>query len=474
MNEVQDARAWAQGEFRETPRLEKRCRSRLITTAAQLAQRPDGTWPQRLTRAQLRGAYRLIHNTDSTPDTIQAGHRQCTRVRMDRDGVVLIVHDGTEHDFTGHDAVAAQLGTTSNGHCRGFIQHNSLAVDPGRGELLGLIYQQTFARQEAPPNETRTQRQQRVARESAVWAAGIRAVGPMPANRCWVHVGDRGADFFEAMATARLNASHFLIRLYQDRCVRRLGAPDDGHEHLLGVVRALPAQITDVVAVASKGSRPARQARVCLASTRVLMAPPVHDAKWRGHSHIAATLVRIWEPEPPEGVEGLEWILGTDLLVHQPKDLLVYRDWYQWRWRTAEEYHKVQKSGCRIEQIRFETTDRLRVAMALISVVAIRVLSLRWQRDVAPQAPAQSIASATEIRVVQKLTGSEPPITTVVQFVDAVARLGGYLGRKHDGPPGWQTLWRGAQRLADILLGVELTGPAQDPQDKLPKLNRSG
>jgi hypothetical protein len=201
MNESQDARAWAEAEFRDTPRLEKRLRKRLVTTAARLAQRPEGTWPQRLTWAELKGAYRLIDNTHGTPDRIQDGHRQGTRARMNRDTPVLIVHDGTGHDFTGL-VVADQLGPIGKGTCRGLMQHNSWALDPNCGELLGLIYQQTFARQEEPPDETRAQRQQRVARESAVWGAGIRAVGPMPANRCWVHVGDRGADFFEAMATA--------------------------------------------------------------------------------------------------------------------------------------------------------------------------------------------------------------------------------------------------------------------------------
>ncbi|MDB5306233.1 MAG: hypothetical protein JWO38_435, partial [Gemmataceae bacterium] len=42
---------------------------------------------------------------------------------------------------------------------------------------------------------------------------------------------------------------------------------------------------------------------------------------------------------------------------------------------------------------------------------------------------------------------------TVKRFVDGLARLGGYLGRTCDGPPGWMTLWRGYQRLIDLLHG---------------------
>jgi hypothetical protein len=474
MTERQDARAWAESEFRGVPRLEKRLQDRLVETAAQLAERPTGSLPQRLSWTDLKGAYRLADHADATADVLQAVHRQRTRERMARRDPVLIIHDPTHLDFTGHRAVCDRLGPTGDGGGRGFVQHNSLAVDPGRGELLGLVHQQTFIREPAPGGETRHGRQGRADRESAVWAAGIRACGPMPAGACWVHVGDRAADFFESMATARMNQCHFLIRLCQDRRVRRLNSPGDGAlGHLMRVARGLPAAFAGIVEVPSKGGRPARQAEVCLASTRLLIQPPAKDKKWRGHPAVAATVIRVWEPSPPPGVEALEWVLGTDFLVHEPADVIRYRDWYAWRWPTMEEYHKVEKTGCRIEDLRFETPERLLAMIALIAVVAVRVLALRWQRDMAPDAPAETVATPAEVEVVAKATRSNRPITSVRQFVDAVAKLGGYLGRPCDGPPGWQALWRGYQRLADILLGVELARPP-DPQptdNALPSLN---
>lgn len=478
MSERQDAYAWAEAEFRGVPRLEKRLQDRLVATAAALAERPHGTFPQRFTWNELRGAYRLVHADAARPDLLQDVHRQRTHARMLRPNPVLIVHDGTHLDFSAHHALADQLGPIGDGGGRGFLQHNSLAIDPERGELLGLIYQQTWLREPTPDGETRAQRQARADRESAVWTTGIRAVGPMPAGTCWVHVGDRGADFFEPLVTARHNGCHVLIRLCQDRRVQRFGAGDGAQiEHLMQLARSLPAELTDVVEVASKGGRPGRQAQVCLASTRVCVQPPVQDKKWKGHPPLALTVLRIWEPNPPVGAEALEWVLGTDLPVRQPQDLLRYRDWYGWRWRTAEEYHKVEKTGCRIEALRFETVERLQAALAVVAVVAVRVLALRWQRDVAPEAPAAAVATPLEIEVVAKATAVRRPLTTVRQFVDAVARLGGYLGRKCDGPPGWQTLWRGYQRLADILLGVELARPAavsETAGGELPSLNTSG
>jgi hypothetical protein len=476
MTRRQDSRPWAEEEFRGVPRLEKRFRDRLVDLAARLAERPDGSLPQRLPDwADLKGAYRLIGSPKATPDVLQAAHRDRTRERMDRDGVVLIVHDSTQLDFSTHAAVADALGPVGDNGGRGFIQHNSLAVDPERGELLGLIHQQTFIREPAPAKETRADRQRRPDRESAVWGGGIKAVGRAPAGRTWVHVGDRGADYFEPMAVAGRYQAHFLIRLCQDRRVHLMDAAGEPDGYLLRAARELPAEIADVVAVPSKGGRPARTAEVVLASCRLLIRPPAKDKAWAGHPPIAATVIRVWEPDPPADVEEpLEWVLGTDLRVRGPADLLLYRDYYGWRWPTAEEYHKVQKTGCGIEDVRFEHVSRLLAAIALISVVAIRVLALRWQRDVAPEAPAESVATGLEIRVVQRAGGARGSIRTVRQFVDAVAKLGGYLGRTGDGPPGWQSLWRGYQRLADLMLGAEIAQELRPDDDKLPSVKPSG
>jgi hypothetical protein len=477
MNERQDAWAWAEGEFGLVPQLEKRLRERLVEAAATLAERPDGSLPQHFDWAELKGFYGLIHKMADTPERLQAIHRERTRQRMTRPEPVLNIHDTTQLDFTEHAVVRDLLGPVGDDGGCGFIQHNSLAIDPSGPRVLGLIFQQTFVRDKAPADETRGQRQDRAARESARWAAGIRGIGPAPAGTCWVDICDRESDFFEPMAVSRMLGHHFLIRLCQNRRVQALAAEataDEAATHLLEAARRLPPAAQDVVSIASRGGRPARQARVQLASTRLLVAAPVKDKKWKGHPPLAVTVLRVWEPEPPAGQEALEWILGTDLSVGSPADLLRYRDWYALRWPTAEEYHKVEKTGLGIEKVRFETRGRLLAVLALLSVVAVRVLDLRWRRDADPEADARTIATPQEIEVVIKATKHRGTRLTVQAFVDGVAKLGGYLGRKGDGPPGWRSLWRGYQRLADMLLGVELLAASGSQEDDLPRLTRSG
>ena len=162
--------------------------------------------------------------------------------------------------------------------------------------------------------------------------------------------------------------------------------------------------------------------------------------------------------------ELLDWWLITNSSIGSKEDALQGVSDYEWRWAVAEEYHKAEKSGLQIENQRFESYEPLVAAMAVIAVVAIRMLQLRYARDSHPQSDASMVASELEIDVVGKATKHTGKRMTVREFVDRVARLGGYLGRKCDGPPGWMTLWRGYQRLKDMLLGIELLSQHADPQ----------
>jgi hypothetical protein len=466
----QDATDCAISEFEGVPGLNARFQKRLVKSAAVLATRPQGTLPHRFEWAELKGLYRLVHAVGD-PDTLQQMHRQRTRERMAAlHTPILIVHDTTQLDFSSHLAVVDQLGPIGDGaeYARGFLQHNSLAIDPTSHQLLGLIYQQTLLRIPREVDETRAARYRRGARESMLWIDGVKAVGRPETGQTWIHVGDRGADFIGFMLTARTQKSHFLVRLVQNRQLQ-VGEkrPDpDTAEYLIDTARTLAPTCTATVEITGRGGRPGRTATVKLAATHVRIRASKADPIWRSEPAIDLTVVRIWEDDPPEGVEPLEWILGTDLPDVSPEALFTYQHWYQWRWRTAEEYHKVQKTGCRIEDIRFETKTRLQTMIAIISVVAVRMLNLRWMRESCPDAPATTIASEEEIVAIQAARPGKP-ILTVKEFVNRVAGLGGFLGRKCDGCPGWQALWRGYQRLADILMGLHI---ATHPPNATPQI----
>ena len=126
-----------------------------------------------------------------------------------------------------------------------------------------------------------------------------------------------------------------------------------------------------------------------------------------------------------------------------------------------EIFHDIEKNGCSEEDRRFETAERMETCLALLSVVAVRVFQLRCALDNQPNQPAEQVATAAEIEVVRRWTGAKGKRMTVREFVRGVAKLGGFLGRKRDGEPGLRALWRGYQRLQDMLVGFQLhAGPA--------------
>jgi len=391
---------------------------------------------------------------------IQEPHWQQTRAEMAKQPLVLILHDTTELDFTDHSALEG-TGPIGDGNGRGFLQHNSLAVLPKPRQVLGLAFQQWQVRQEAPKNEHTSKRKRRE-RESLLWLRGVEATGRPPQGCRWVDVGDRGADIYEAMVASPRQGHDFLFRLTQNRQVWQ----DADHEQwtkLRDHARRLLSQGQDHVEIPGRGGRPARVAVVEMAAAPVWIPAPSGTRRRFAQPVISAWVVRIWEAHPPAGVEGLQWILITSVPTSTLEDLRERRDWYGCRW-MVEVFHDVEKNGCSEEDRRFETAERMQACVAILALVAVRIFQLRTALTGVPEAPAEQVASAEEIQVVRRVIKHGQGRFRVRDFVRGVARLGGFLGRKGDGEPGVKTLWRGYQRLQDLLLGYQLRGPRSEKE----------
>jgi hypothetical protein len=448
-----ELKPWAESNFGSARLGSRRRTRRLVESAARIAAHPEKSFPQVFDWNELRGFYRLCNRPEATLPSIMEPHWEQTRAAMAEEPLVLIVHDTTELDFSGHHKLEGR-GQIGNERGRGFLQHNSLALVPEPRRVLGLAYQQCRARRPAPAGESTYQRKRR-SRESDLWYDGIRAAGRPPEGCRWVDVADRGGDDYEAMRAAWEMGHHFLFRATQDRHVF-VTAAHDRQEPLLGYARGLPGQGVDVVEIPGRGGRPPRSARVSLAGAPVWIPAPAGTPRRGSQPVIPGWVVRIWEPEPPAGVkEPLEWILIGSMPAPTPADLRERRDWYCCRW-AVETYHDIEKNGCREEARRFETAEGMEACLAVLSVVAVRVFQMRCLVASCPEAPASEAATSAEIGVVCRHLGLEAADLTVRQFVHGVAKLGGFLGRKHDGEPGVRSLWRGYQRLQDMVVGYEL------------------
>ena len=448
-----DPRRWAERNFADCQLGDRRRTRRLVDSAAKIAAHPEKSFTQVFDWNELRGFYRLCDQSQATLAAVQEPHWRQTCQAMGQHPLVLILHDTTELDFSSHWKLAGK-GQIGNEKGTGFLQHNSLAMLPTPRQILGLAYQQLKVRQPAPTGETAYQRKRRE-RESQLWQEGFRAPGRPPESCVWVDVGDRGSDDYEAMREARKIGHDFLFRVAQNRIVFTSSRCDQ-ESYLLDFARTLTSVGSDAVDISGRRDRPARTATVHLAAAPVWVPAPVGTVERKSQPIIPAWVIRVWEPTPPPDIkEPLEWILLCSLPSQTLEELKERRDWYCCRW-LAEVYHDIEKNGCSEEERRFETAERMETCLALLALVAVRVLQMRCALEHQPDAPAEQVGTKEEIQVVRKLTKHKGRRLTVKDFVRGVAKLGGFLGRKGDGEPGVRALWRGYQRLQDMLQGFRL------------------
>ena len=206
---------------------------------------------------------------------------------------------------------------------------------------------------------------------SLVWERSVQAIGEPPAGVHWIHIGDRYSDMFPFLSRCRQRHCDFDVRAAQDRCVDLLVEQADTpaarrshhqrrpQQHLFEIVRGWSAQgEQDLDLDATKQSR-ARTAHLALSFGSLRLLPP------EGHQEsslrpLVVWVVRVWEPDPPEGVEGLSWVLLTSVPVQTLEQAWERVDWYRARW-IVEDYHQGLKTGCRIELRQVQSYEGLLV-----------------------------------------------------------------------------------------------------------------
>jgi hypothetical protein len=439
---------------------DKRRSERLVRTAELILKRPGGGLPEKLPGwADLMGLYRLVRAPEVTHTAVIAPHLRHTLERMRQtEGVVLLPHDTTELDYTGHGHVASELSHIGNGGGRGYLCHNTLAITPDK-KVLGLAGQILHQRRKVPKNETARQKRRHPGRESLLWQRGCEAVGPAPDGRMWVDICDRGSDSFEFLQYEHAHGRRYVIRAAKDRKLHGRPGPDGKPAGLFAFARGLPPLGTREVEVAAstkKGSK-ARRATVRIAAAPLSVAAPEQPRGNVTEKSLDLWVVHVAEVDPPAGVKPLEWVLLTNVPAGNFQEAAERAQWYSCR-PVVEDYHRGMKSGMGIELPQFESADRLEPVIGLLSVSAAVLLQLRHlARDSQAQdTPAAEVVPKLWIVLVASQAYHKPDKQlSVREFFVGVAKLGGHLARRHDGPPGWITLWRGWRQLHLMVQGAE-------------------
>ena len=450
---------WAARQFGQVELGDARRTRRAVKLAAQMVRHPAGSIPEQTGDwASTKAAYRLFSKEDVTFEALGRGHWERTRQTAGSRAVVLMIQDSTQLNYTVRSQMEG-LGPVGDGTGRGLWLQSVLAVAPsvdGRGSasVLGLAHQQVFCGRRVPKGETRTQRKAREHKAQA-WLEEVEAVGVAPGSSRWKHVADREADNFGFFRACGRTGTGFLVRAAQDRCAalgHEAQAPDG---HLKQLARSLPALGGKQLVLRSRPVRRARIANLLVAASPVTIFPP---QIYKEAQPIRCWMIRVWEVDGPDDEDPIEWIL----LCSEPTDdlpaALLVAEWYSLRW-LIEEYHKCLKTGCRIESRQLQHADRLKALLAMCAVVAVRLLQCKQQAQAEPNRPARECVSVEHVQVLASYHKQPSAGMTIRQFWRLVARLGGFLARKGDGEPGWQTIWRGWQKLDLMTLGASLARP---------------
>lgn len=432
---------------------------RLVRAADQILAHPDKALPHKFASPKdYRAVLRLANSPELTHPVVLQAHAQAVLQHLRDDGgpaVVVLPEDTTELDFSGQNTLA--LGPIGNGGGQGYQCHNTLAIDPRTREIFGLVDQILHLRRRVPEGEGTAARRSHPQRESRLWVKAAANVGPAPPGKLWVRVCDRAADTFEYLEYVTVNRLSFVFRSCQNRALE-VEADDSGPRLLHDRLRALPSQagweveVSAQKATKTQPARVARVAKVCACAALVPIKAPHAHAGEHGKEAITVWAIRVWEPEAPQGQEALEWLLLTDQEATDAGRLREVVGYYECR-AVAEEYHKCQKTGVGIELLQLQSRAGLEPMIALLSVVAVPLVNLRVaarRQDVAAR-PASEVVDPLWVRVLSTWRHQEERELTVLEFTLALARLGGHQNRKCDGMPGWQTLWRGWERLRTML-----------------------
>jgi hypothetical protein len=420
--------------------------------------------------AESVAAYRFFNHEAVNEEKVLAPHRRATLRRMEQHPVVLLIQDTTELDYTREDLVVAGAGPLNEEERIGFLDHVQVALTPERLPL-GVIRMQIWARDWETFRTCKERKYDPIeTKESYRWVEGYReacrVAAEVPQTQI-ISVADSESDiyecFLEAQAAGTSPPAEWLIRASENRSLpeRDEEAGPYCYRTLWDTMDQSPVLGTRRLKIPKTPKRKARKAKITIRAEKIHLRPPYR----RGIRlpEIALHVILVREEKPPAGEEPIEWLLLTSLPIETLAEVLLVIGYYACRWQI-EVFFRVFKTGCKVEQIQLEREERLRPCLALYKIVAWRVLYVTMLGREAPDLPCDVLFTAEEWKSAWMVCNDRkppkrPPLLKV--FLPMIAKLGGYNGRKHDGPPGPKAMWIAIRRITDFGLAWSTFGPKE-------------
>ena len=441
-------------EFEPADLGDTRLDDRLTEIAERLGRSPTESIPAASSNwAETKATYRFCDNETVDPRDVLTGHVETHADRVQDLDELLVVSDTTHLTFPRHPSKEG-LGDIGNSSVdvEGVKLHSSIGVDPETGVMTGLLDQQVLIQDQADSETHETNGRdapEELASEQEKWLRGDRAAleGVPSVRPIFVH--DRGADafsFYRSMAEEEPDAG-YVIRANQNRSIQ---TPSGDEDRLFDWSRELTELGRTTIQIQQGSGRPSREADLSITAGTCEVLAPKNDSSVNGSEPV--NIVRVDEIDHDE--DPIQWVLLTTEPVESFEDAMTAIEYYRARWKI-EDWHRVLKSGCRIEDRQLETWERMEVLMSIYSVVAWKVLELRELGRGAHNLPPGQFLSEAE-RAVLEAKFDDLADSDGQDYAIAIAKVGGYLDRGSDPPPGWETIWKGLQEVRLLAEGFEL------------------
>lgn len=447
---------WCFNEFASLQLGDRRLNQRLKSVANDLLNQPRASiqtatedWPK------AKGAYRLLDNNKLTESHLLKTHQVETmnRFSQSEEELFFAIQDSTTLNYTHHPKkkIAGKLHQKAGflQPMKGFFLHNTLLLAQS-GLPLGLLDQKIYQHSEKAADH---KRRPIIEKESYRWIEALKNTNKLTQGKKVITLCDRESDIYEFFVEAESLNEKVLVRAGKDRIL--VETNDKKRFTLWTYMKKQPIAMVEKIHIPARHNKPARDATLDIRFATVTLKAPQRypGAKIEKLPNISIQAVWLYESNPPTNNDRLEWMLLTNNSVTSNEEALKIGKWYRFRWQI-ECYHRILKSGCKVEDCRLETYDRLKKYLTLKSIIAFRLFWLTMINRTNPTMSCEKILANHEwkslychIHKVSKPTEKPPSASEAIRMV---AKLGGFLGRKNDKEPGMTYIWRGWEKLTEI------------------------
>lgn len=440
---------WVRNQFKGVDIPDLRLINRLEKIACRMMAKPNLSIPKQNNEwRDIKAAYRFYDSNKVHFSKLILPHINQIKKKVAKMNQILAIQDTCFISYSHHNSVEGLSNIGGEKGSKGVILHTSLAVNPTKKypEVVGLLDQYIHHRtKKVDKNETYLERQKRW-RESKIWEETSQRSSIKGSKTQIIEVMDREGDIFDVMKNCLSLKHDFVIRAKNDRLL-----DEDTDEKLFTFAQNLKHSGSIKLKVRKRPNQILRKANLGVSFSTIKIKGP----KSRKDEIINCNVVYVIEKDHPKGQEPLEWTLLTSVDVNSFEDARQIIEWYRCRW-IIEEYHKSIKSGCKVEDRQLKTEERLENFLGVANIVALRLLKLRDVARNTPDILAKEVIDPLKVDILITYRKLEKRDISIYEYYREVAKIGGFIGRKSDGEPGWQTLWHGEMELTQLYNGAKI------------------